>query len=133
MGTYIVRRLLISIPVFFGITMLVFMFVALAPGDAASAYTKPEFRRTRPRSPRSASASASTSRSPSGTSAGSRTRPRVSSGYRIVGGQPIAAEVGRTLQASLLLTGTALILGILVGIPLGVLSARASTRSSTSS
>jgi len=44
MGTYILRRLLISIPVFFGITMLVFLFVALAPGDAASAYTKPEFQ-----------------------------------------------------------------------------------------
>ena len=38
-------------------------------------------------------------------------------------GTPIADEVGRGLRASLILTGTALVLGILVGIPLGILSA----------
>ncbi len=42
MGTFIVRRLLISIPVFFGITVLVFVFVAIAPGDAASALIRPD-------------------------------------------------------------------------------------------
>jgi ABC-type dipeptide/oligopeptide/nickel transport system permease component len=45
MGTYILRRLLIAIPVFFGITFLVFLFVALSPGDAAAAYTRPELSR----------------------------------------------------------------------------------------
>ena len=36
MTTYIIRRLLISIPVFFGITILVFVFLALAPGNIVS-------------------------------------------------------------------------------------------------
>jgi ABC-type dipeptide/oligopeptide/nickel transport system permease component len=44
MGTYILRRVLIAIPVFFGITFLVFLFIALAPGDLAAAYARPEFR-----------------------------------------------------------------------------------------
>jgi len=33
MTTYILRRLLINIPVLLGITVLVFLFLALAPGD----------------------------------------------------------------------------------------------------
>ena len=42
MATFVVRRLLISIPVFFGITMLVFLFVALAPGSRLGVPLKPE-------------------------------------------------------------------------------------------
>ena len=42
MGTYIIRRLLIAIPIFFGITILVFMLLALAPGDPVSAFIRPE-------------------------------------------------------------------------------------------
>src|SRR3990172_5447893 len=123
MGTYIRRRLLISIPVFFGITMLVFLFVALAPGDAASAYTKPEFQAN--------PAARAAVRERFGLDQPLPIRyvrwlanaVQGELGYRTVGGQPISAAVARTLQASLLLTGTALLLGMLVGIPLGVLSA----------
>ena len=42
MTTYIIRRLLISIPVFIGITLLVFFFVALAPGDISDGLIRPE-------------------------------------------------------------------------------------------
>jgi peptide/nickel transport system permease protein len=41
-GRYIIRRLLINIPVLFGITILVFTFLQLAPGDPVSAYLRPE-------------------------------------------------------------------------------------------
>ena len=123
MGTYILRRLLISIPVFFGITMLVFLFVALAPGDAASAYTKPEFQAN--------PAALAAVRERFGLDQPLPIRyvrwlanaVQGELGYRTVGGQPISAAVARTLQASLLLTGTALLLGMIFGIPLGVLSA----------
>jgi peptide/nickel transport system permease protein len=123
MGTYIVRRLLIAIPVFFGITMLVFLFVALAPGDAASAYTRPEFtldpkalEEVRRRFGLDQPLPIRYIRWLINVAQGDL-------GYRAVGGQPILGEVFRALQASLLLTGTALLLGIAVGIPLGVLSA----------
>ena len=113
MGTFIVRRLLISIPVFIGITLLVFVFVALAPGDAASAMIRPE------------------------QAANPIVRQQVIEkygldqpipiryvrwlgsvvqgelGYRLINGRPIASEIGRSFGASLLLMGTALVFGIL--------------------
>jgi len=44
-------------------------------------------------------------------------------GYRLVGGQSVRATLGRALRASGLLMGTALTLGCLIGIPLGIFSA----------
>ncbi|MCC6945028.1 MAG: ABC transporter permease [Thermomicrobiales bacterium] len=42
MGRYILRRLLISIPVLFGITLVTYLIVSLAPGDPVSALVNPE-------------------------------------------------------------------------------------------
>jgi peptide/nickel transport system permease protein len=122
-GSYIVRRLLIAIPVFFGITILVFVFVALAPGDAAAAYAKPELAAD----PQALQAV----RERFGLDQPIPIRYvrwlanalQGELGYRVTGGLPIGSEVMRALGASLLLTGTALVLGILFGIPLGILSA----------
>jgi peptide/nickel transport system permease protein len=122
-GSYIVRRLLIAIPVFFGITVLVFLFVALAPGDATTAYARPELAAD--------PAAIQLIRERYGLDQPIPIRYlrwlanalQGELGYRILGGQPIVSEVFRALQASLLLTGSAMILGIIIGIPLGVLSA----------
>jgi peptide/nickel transport system permease protein len=123
MGNYILRRLLINIPVLFGITILVFTFILLAPGDPVSAYLKPEL----------------------GANAALREQLRKelgldqpapirylrwlgqtlqgNLGYRAVGGQPVGEVLRRALLASAVLMGTALSLGCLIGIPLGILSA----------
>jgi peptide/nickel transport system permease protein len=42
MGRYILRRILISIPVLFGITVVTYLIVTLAPGDPVSALVDPE-------------------------------------------------------------------------------------------
>jgi len=42
MGRYVLRRLLISIPVLFGITLVTYLIVSLAPGDPVSALVNPE-------------------------------------------------------------------------------------------
>lgn len=42
MGRYILRRILISIPVLFGITLVTYVIVSLAPGDPVSALVNPE-------------------------------------------------------------------------------------------
>ena len=42
MTTFIIRRLLLSIPVWIGITLLVFTFIALAPGDVSDGLLRPE-------------------------------------------------------------------------------------------
>jgi peptide/nickel transport system permease protein len=121
--SYIVRRALISIPVFIGITILVFVFVALTPGDAASVYSRPEFRldpqeleaiRRRfgldqPLPIRYLSWLVNTLQG--------------NLGFSTVTGQPIIDTVFRALQASTVLTGSAIVGGMLVGVPLGILSA----------
>lgn len=123
MGEFVVRRLLISIPVFFGITILVFVVIALAPGDPVSAYVQPELGDNA--EVRAAIIQQYALDQPlpvryvrwlSGVAQGDF-------GYRAIGGQPIGSEIQRSLIASVLLMGTALAIGILVGIPIGVLSA----------
>ena len=42
MGRYILRRIAISIPVLFGITLVTYLIVSLAPGDPVSAMINPE-------------------------------------------------------------------------------------------
>ncbi|CAN5781916.1 ABC transporter permease [soil metagenome] len=42
MGRYILRRLLIGVPVFFGITLVTYLIISLAPGDPVSAMVNPE-------------------------------------------------------------------------------------------
>lgn len=42
MGRYILRRVVISIPVLFGITLVTYLIVSLAPGDPVSAMVDPE-------------------------------------------------------------------------------------------
>jgi peptide/nickel transport system permease protein len=123
MTTFIIRRLLISIPVFLGITLIVFVFIALAPGDAATAMIRPEMA--------------------ADPNALAQMRERLGLdqplpiryvrwlgaaltgelGYRIDTGVSIASDIARTLKNSAILMGTALIFGLFVGVPLGVLSA----------
>src|SRR5436190_18103404 len=123
MTTFIIRRLLISIPVFIGITAVVFTFVALAPGNIADALIRPEV-----------------SSDPAARQAiihqygldqplpiryvlwlGNAVQGQL--GYRPMNGTAVSSEVLRGFTASLILTGTALLMGICFGIPLGILSA----------
>jgi peptide/nickel transport system permease protein len=123
MGAYILRRLLINIPVLLGVTMLVFLFIALAPGDPVSAYLSPE-QGANP-------ALREAMRERLGLDQPlpvrySRWLGEVlqgNLGYRAVGGRPVNDVVSSALLNSMVLMGTALTIGCLVGIPLGVISA----------
>lgn len=123
MGAYVARRLLISIPVLIGITIIVFLFVALAPGDPVDALIRPEFGNNE--SMRQAIIAHYALDQPlpvryikwmGGVLQGDF-------GFRILSGQPILGEIGRAMTASIALMGTALIMGMAAGIPLGILSA----------
>jgi peptide/nickel transport system permease protein len=122
-GSYIVRRILIGIPVFFGITVLVFVFVALTPGDAASAYSRPEFRLD-PQALEAVRRRFGLDQPlPIRYLAWLANTLQGNLGYSTVNGQAIGETVLRALQNSTMLTGTAIVGGMLVGIPLGILSA----------
>lgn len=123
MGRYIIRRLLINIPVLFGITILVFTFIQFTPGDPISAYIRPEL-----------GADPSVRQQMEKQLGLDQPAPirylrwlgetlQGNLGYRTLGGQPVNVTLWRALKASAVLMLTALTLGCLVGIPLGVLSA----------
>ncbi len=123
MSTFIIRRLLISVPVLLGITLIVFTFVALAPGDLTASYVRPELA--------SNPAAIEAIRVKLGLDQPLPVRYvrwltaalQGDLGYRLDNGIAIADEVRRALWNSFILMGTALLLGIMVGVPLGVLSA----------
>jgi len=123
MTTYILRRVLINIPVLLGVTILVFTFLLLAPGDPVSAYIKPELGDN--------PALRAALRKELGLDSPAPVRYmrwlglviQGNLGYRAIGGQPVNEVVGRALRASAVLMGTALAIGCLVGIPFGIISA----------
>lgn len=123
MTKYILKRILVNIPILIGITMLVFLFITVAPGDPLAAYINPE----------------------SGMSqeAIDQLRARFgldqplhiryvnwlrqvvdgNLGYRTKTFEPVTDVIQRRLGASLILMASGFSLGVLVGIPLGILSA----------
>jgi peptide/nickel transport system permease protein len=122
-GRYIVRRLLINIPVLFGITLLVFTFTRLAPGDPVSAYLRPELGANQEMREQMRKRLGLDQPLPVQYVRWLGQTIQGDLGYRIVGGQPVNATLARALRASGMLMGTALALGCLIGIPLGILSA----------
>ena len=121
MGHYIRRRLITAIPVFFGITLLVFLLFDLAPGSivdlmgegAAQAGDREALEQAlgldRPLPARYLSWLAGLLRGDLGESFF----------YR----RPVAALIAQRVGPSLLLTGTGVVLAVAIALPLGVLAA----------
>ena len=123
MTTFIIRRLLISIPVFIGITLLVFTFIALAPGNIADALIRPELGANEAAKQAIIERYGLDQPLPLRYVLWLGNAVQGELGYRATSGQPVSNEVARGLLASVILTGTALVIGMAAGIPLGILSA----------
>ena len=129
MGAYIIRRILISIPVLIGITIIGFVALKLDARRSAAGLGQPggpgePAARTRRSSKPSAIASASTSRSSRNqylTWLGGVLQGDL--GYSISSHRSIAYEIGSRLPQTLLLMVIALTMAILIGIPIGVITA----------
>ncbi|MCC6453874.1 MAG: ABC transporter permease [Caldilineaceae bacterium] len=124
MGRYLLRRLLQSIPVLIGITIITFTFIELAPGDAVSGLLM-------------------TAEGSAGNIDTAALRARYgldqpapiryvrwmgellqgNMGTRILSGTPVAEEIGRRLPATLQLMVVAVVIAIAIGLPLGVYTA----------
>jgi peptide/nickel transport system permease protein len=119
---YIVRRLLAAIPVLFGLSIVVFAFVHLLPGDPVAAllgqHATPELREQ--------------IRAQMGLD-----RPlyeqyfiylgqlaQLDLGKSVINNRPVIEELGRRFPATVELTAAALLFAIGLGIPLGRLAAR---------
>jgi peptide/nickel transport system permease protein len=124
-GAYFVRRILIAIPVLIGITIAAFFVLAAAPGDPVLARMDPEILS------RITPDQLAAIRHNLGLDQPIPVRYLVwlsgvvqgDFGYSIVSGRPIVDEVVPRLGPSLLLTGAAALIAIVVGIPAGVISA----------
>jgi len=121
--TYIIRRLLIAVPIFFGITILVFLFLALAPGDPVAAFIRPELATNEALRQSIIQRYGLDQPLPIRYLRWLAEAAQGNLGYKAIGGLPVLDTVARGLGASVLLMGSALLIGIVVGIPLGMLSA----------
>jgi peptide/nickel transport system permease protein len=118
---YIIGRLLGSVPVLLGITLIVFLFLHLTPGDPATVLL----------GPRATPAQVEALRQQMGLNQPLpwqyflflRDLLRLDFGTSIITGIPIAAEMGKRWTASFELTTAAMLFAVVIGVPAGILAA----------
>lgn len=125
MGRYIVRRLLIAVPVLLGITAIAFAALSLAPGDPITSRIDPgllaqmdpeQIEAQRRELGLDQPVPIRYGRWLAGVAQGEL-------GYSVVTRRSITDEFAVRLPATFQLMGAALVIGLLVGLPFGVLSA----------
>jgi peptide/nickel transport system permease protein len=126
-GSYVIRRILIAFPVLLGITVVCFAALSLAPGDPLTARMDPTLLAQIQRDP----GLLEQRRHELGLDQPVPVRYAVwlagaiqgDFGYSIQSHRPIAEEIGKRILPTLALMTTAIVLAIVVGVPLGVVSA----------
>jgi peptide/nickel transport system permease protein len=124
-GQFVLRRVLIAIPVLIGVTLLSYLLVDLAPGDPVTAFIDPVTRAEL------GEEWVELRRKQLGLDDPVAVRYLLwlrevlqgNLGYSLISGQAVAAQIGDRLGPTALLMGTALVVGTFVGIPLGLISA----------
>jgi peptide/nickel transport system permease protein len=127
MQRYILRRLLQALPVLFGITLVTFTFIELAPGDAVMAMILAEMQT----GGRITQIDVEAMRKQMGLDQPAPVRYvrwlsellQGNMGVRIRSKIPVVTEISQRLPATLELMAVALIISVILGIPLGILSA----------
>jgi peptide/nickel transport system permease protein len=118
---YILQRLLTTIVVVFGITFVVFMIIQLVPGDPARivlgvAASEENVQALRERLGLNEPVWQQYTTWLSGLMRGDL-------GDSLVTGQPVTEQILQRLPATLILAGAGLLVGLLIGLPAGILSA----------
>jgi peptide/nickel transport system permease protein len=124
MTTYIVRRLLGAIPLLFGITLIAFTIQHIAPGDPAWAILGPQLDRLLPEQ-------LAQIRAAWGVDQPLHTQYLKWLGNLLQGdfgrsfadGRPVLTVIAERVPATLVLTGSSLVLALLISIPVGAVSA----------
>ncbi|MEZ7172948.1 ABC transporter permease [Sporosarcina sp. OR05] len=121
MKRYVIKRILQSIPILFGITIMTFFIMQLAPGNPMETMINPKISPAEMQKMRE--------------SLGLDDPVYVqylnwmkeilqgNLGYTVKTGQPVGQLILERLPATLLLTGSAFVMAFVIGIPLGVYSA----------
>lgn len=125
MGRYLLRRLAISIPVLIGITMATYLIANLAPGDPVSALLNPEqMASLGPEWVEQQKESLGLNDSlPVRYLLWLKETATGNLGYSSADRLPVSEKIAERLWPTIKLMTTVLIVSVVVGIPLGVLSA----------
>lgn len=119
---YVARRLLLAVPTLFGITVVVFLLVHLAPGSPGFA-GEGSLRRTTGRGAEEMRRLYGLDRPLPERFAHWMSRvARFDLGESFVDHRPVSERIREALPNTLLLNGTALVLALLIAIPLGVVA-----------
>ncbi|AIQ75844.1 MULTISPECIES: ABC transporter permease [Paenibacillus] len=121
MINYIIRRLLISVPVLFGVTLINYFIIQMAPGSPADMYISPQL----------SAENIANLKDQMGLNdpvwlqyfkwLGQLFQGNL--GYSLKTNEPVIQLIGERILPTLLLTGSALIIGLLIALPLGIISA----------
>ena len=125
MGRYLLKRLVLTIPLLFVISVVSFLLMHLAPGDPTAFLIDP----TKPGS--NTPEALARVRAQMGLDAPLHVQYlrwlgnvlQGNWGYSLISKKPVLAEIGARLPNTLLLGGVALLLALLVAIPAGIISA----------
>ncbi len=125
MSQYILRRLAISVPVLLGVTIISFLLVNLAPGDPVTAMIDPFTRAEMGDEWLDLRREQLGLNDPAVVRYGLWLREILQGnlGYSLTNGQPVLDQILERASSTILLMGTAILLSMLIGIPLGIFSA----------
>ncbi|MGZ9585617.1 ABC transporter permease [Paenibacillus marinisediminis] len=121
MFNYVLRRILIAIPVLFGVTVINFIIMNMAPGNPVDMLISP----TIPAEALEAKRVELGLNAPIYIQYWNWLKLLLQGdlGYSMITYQPVSEMIGAHLGPTLLLMGTSLLLGLAIAIPLGILSA----------
>ena len=125
MGAFVLRRILVAIPVLIGVTLLAYLLVDLAPGDPVTALIDPVTRAEL------GAEWVALRKEQLGLNDPAPVRyllwlrevAQGNLGYSLVSGQSVAGQIGARLGPTMLLMGTALLIGTFIGMSVGIFSA----------
>ena len=124
MTKYIIRRVLLSIPVLLGITIIVFLLIHLAPGDPVTGMIDPTLGDINPEMIAREKAKLGLDKPvPVQYVYWLGRVVRGDLGYSLINRKPVTEMIGSRIWSTLQLTITALILSVVAGVLLGILSA----------
>jgi peptide/nickel transport system permease protein len=125
MLTFILRRMLLAIPIIIGVTAVTYLLISLAPGDPVTAMLDPEQMTTLgPDWVAERKAELGLDKPiPVRYMLWLKEVARGNLGYSAIDRQPVIDKLGERVWPTLKLMLTALAIGIAVGIPVGVISA----------
>lgn len=125
MAQVVLNRMLVTIPVLIGVTLLSYILVSLAPGDAVTAFIDPVTRA------QLGEEWVEMRRDQLGLDEPVVVRyfywlrelAQGNLGFSLINGRPVSETILDRLGPTILLMGSAIAIGTVVGIPLGILSA----------